>query len=137
MHDVFFAGTGSLLPDRVLTNQELERMVDTSDEWIRERTGIERRHYAAEGETTVDMAEHAARRAIAAIHQLAQTPVWSLLTTRGRLHELVLEGEGRRRSARGEAELRVDVLEMPGDGVLADDEGRGDLAVAPARGDEP
>ena len=40
--------------------------MDTSDTWIRERTGIERRHYAAEGETTVDMGEHAARRAIAA-----------------------------------------------------------------------
>lgn len=59
-------GTGSYLPERVVHNTDLEKVMDTSDEWIRERTGIESRHYAAEGETTVDMAEHAARRAIAA-----------------------------------------------------------------------
>ena len=59
-------GTGSYLPERVVHNTDLEKIMDTSDEWIRERTGIERRHYAAEGETTVDMGEHAARRAIAA-----------------------------------------------------------------------
>ena len=60
------AGTGSYLPAKVLTNLDLEKMMDTSDEWIRDRTGIERRHIAAEGETTVDQAEHAARRAIEA-----------------------------------------------------------------------
>ncbi len=60
------AGTGSYLPERVLTNHDLERMMDTSDEWIRDRTGIERRHIAADGETTVDLAEPAARRAIEA-----------------------------------------------------------------------
>lgn len=60
------AGTGGHLPERVLSNRELERMMDTSDEWIRERTGIERRHIAAEGETTVDLAEPAARRALEA-----------------------------------------------------------------------
>jgi 3-oxoacyl-[acyl-carrier-protein] synthase-3 len=59
-------GTGSYLPERVVHNTDLEKMMDTTDEWIRERTGIERRHYAADGETTVDMAEHAARRAIEA-----------------------------------------------------------------------
>ena len=59
-------GTGSYLPERILTNAELERMVDTTDEWIRTRTGIERRHIAADGQTTVDLAEHAARRAIEA-----------------------------------------------------------------------
>ena len=58
------AGTGSHLPAKVVTNFDLEKMVDTSDEWIRSRTGIERRHVAAEGETTVDLAEHAARRAL-------------------------------------------------------------------------
>jgi 3-oxoacyl-[acyl-carrier-protein] synthase III len=58
------SGTGSYLPEKVVTNHELERMVDTTDEWIRTRTGIERRHIAAEGETTVDLAEHAARRAL-------------------------------------------------------------------------
>jgi 3-oxoacyl-[acyl-carrier-protein] synthase III len=57
-------GTGSYLPEKVLTNFDLEKLVDTSDSWIRERTGIERRHIAAEGETTVDLAEHAARRAL-------------------------------------------------------------------------
>lgn len=60
------AGTGSYLPARVLTNAELEKIVDTSDEWIVERTGIRTRHIAAEGETTCDMAEAASRRAIAA-----------------------------------------------------------------------
>jgi 3-oxoacyl-[acyl-carrier-protein] synthase III len=59
-------GTGSYLPARVVHNTDLEKIMETSDEWIRERTGITRRHYAAEGETTVDMAEHAARRAIEA-----------------------------------------------------------------------
>jgi 3-oxoacyl-[acyl-carrier-protein] synthase-3 len=57
-------GTGSYLPERVVSNLELEKLVDTSDEWIRTRTGIERRHIAAEGETTVDLAEKAARRAL-------------------------------------------------------------------------
>ncbi len=60
------SGTGSYLPARILTNAELEKMIDTTDEWIRARTGIERRHIAADGETTVDLAEHAARRAIEA-----------------------------------------------------------------------
>jgi len=60
------AGTGSYLPKKIITNQDLEKMVDTTDEWIRTRTGIERRHVAADGETTVDLAEHAARRALEA-----------------------------------------------------------------------
>ncbi len=59
------AGTGSYLPEKILTNADLERLVDTSDEWIRSRTGIVRRHVAAEGETTTDLAEHASRRAMA------------------------------------------------------------------------
>jgi 3-oxoacyl-[acyl-carrier-protein] synthase III len=58
------AGTGSYLPKKILTNADLERLVDTSDEWIRTRTGIEQRHVAAEDETTTDLAEHAARRAM-------------------------------------------------------------------------
>ncbi len=58
------AGTGSHLPEKVISNFDLEKMVDTSDEWIRTRTGIERRHMAADGETTVDLAEFAARRAL-------------------------------------------------------------------------
>ena len=60
------AGTGSYLPERVVTNADLEKTIDTSDAWIRERTGIERRHIAAEGQTTVDLGEQAARRAMAA-----------------------------------------------------------------------
>jgi 3-oxoacyl-[acyl-carrier-protein] synthase III len=59
-------GTGSYLPERVLTNADLEKMVDTTDEWIRARTGIERRHLAAESQTTCDLAETAARRAMQA-----------------------------------------------------------------------
>lgn len=59
-------GTGSYLPEKVLTNKDMESMVDTTDEWIQERTGIEQRHIAAEGETTVDLAEQASRRAIEA-----------------------------------------------------------------------
>ncbi len=60
------AGTGRYLPDKVLTNADLEQMVDTTDEWIRSRTGIERRHIAAEGETTADLSEHASRQAMQA-----------------------------------------------------------------------
>ena len=60
------AGTGSYLPEKVVTNADLEKLVDTSDEWIRERTGIRQRHIAAEGQTTGDLAFEAATRALAA-----------------------------------------------------------------------
>jgi len=60
------SGTGRCLPERILTNAELEKMVDTTDEWIRSRTGIERRHIAADNQTTVDLAEGAARQAMEA-----------------------------------------------------------------------
>ena len=60
------AGTGSYLPERVMHNEEFEKLVDTSDEWIRERTGIERRHIAADGEKTSDMGLAAAHKAIQA-----------------------------------------------------------------------
>ncbi len=59
-------GTGSYLPERVMTNHDLEKIVDTSDAWIRERSGIAQRHIAAEGESCGDMAVQAARRAIEA-----------------------------------------------------------------------
>jgi 3-oxoacyl-[acyl-carrier-protein] synthase-3 len=59
-------GTGGYLPENVVTNHDLENLVDTSDQWIRERTGIEQRHIAVEGETTVDLAEKASRLAIEA-----------------------------------------------------------------------
>jgi len=58
-------GTGGYLPARVLTNHDLERMVDTTDEWIYTRTGIRERHIAAEGEATSDLALAASRNAIA------------------------------------------------------------------------
>ena len=60
------AGTGSYLPAKILTNADLERMVETTDEWIVARTGIRERHIAAEGEFTSDLAEKAARKAIEA-----------------------------------------------------------------------
>jgi 3-oxoacyl-[acyl-carrier-protein] synthase-3 len=58
------AGAGGYLPERVLTNAELAQQVDTSDEWIVERSGIRQRHIAAPGEMTSDLAFHAARRAM-------------------------------------------------------------------------
>jgi 3-oxoacyl-[acyl-carrier-protein] synthase-3 len=60
------AGTGSYLPEKVLTNVDLQQFVDTSDEWIVSRTGIRERHVVAEGETTGDLAFHAAIRALEA-----------------------------------------------------------------------
>ena len=59
-------GTGSYLPEQVLTNRELSKKVDTTDEWIRERTGIRERRIAAPDETTCDLAERAAHRALEA-----------------------------------------------------------------------
>ncbi|MEO6519295.1 MAG: beta-ketoacyl-ACP synthase III [Pseudoxanthomonas sp.] len=60
------AGTGSYLPEKLLTNEDLAKQVDTSDEWIRSRTGIRERHIAAEGQTTGDLGYHAAIRAMQA-----------------------------------------------------------------------
>jgi 3-oxoacyl-[acyl-carrier-protein] synthase-3 len=59
------AGTGSYLPEKIMTNADLERIIDTSDEWIRSRTGISQRHVVVDGQTTTDLAEQAARRAMA------------------------------------------------------------------------
>ncbi|MGY6554629.1 MAG: beta-ketoacyl-ACP synthase III [Wenzhouxiangella sp.] len=59
-------GTGSYLPERILTNKDLEALVDTSDDWIRDRTGISERRIAADGQTTCDLAEQAARAALEA-----------------------------------------------------------------------
>ena len=61
---VSVAGVGSYVPARVMTNQELEKMVDTTDEWITSRTGIKERRLAAPDEFTSDMAAHAAQRAM-------------------------------------------------------------------------
>ncbi len=60
------SGTGSYLPAKTVTNQDLEKTMDTSDEWIRARTGIKRRHLAADDENTSDLAVNAARGAIEA-----------------------------------------------------------------------
>lgn len=60
------AGTGSYLPENVVTNFDLEKTVDTTDEWIRDRTGIEKRHIADESQTCCDLAEQAATRAMEA-----------------------------------------------------------------------
>ena len=60
------AGTGGYLPKKTLSNADLEKMVDTSDQWILERTGISNRHIMADNETTSGMAEHAARQALTA-----------------------------------------------------------------------
>ncbi|MGQ9658780.1 MAG: beta-ketoacyl-ACP synthase III [Thermochromatium sp.] len=59
-------GTGGYLPTRIMTNADLEAIVDTTDHWIRERTGIEKRHLVTDGETCCDLAEIASRRALKA-----------------------------------------------------------------------
>ena len=64
-------GTGGYLPEKVLTNRDLESLVDTSDEWIVSRTGIRQRHIAADGQFTSDLAFEAARRALAAAGRTA------------------------------------------------------------------
>lgn len=58
-------GTGSYLPEKIMTNSDWEKLVETNDEWITTRTGIKERHFAAEGETTSDLVTEAATRAIA------------------------------------------------------------------------
>ena len=60
------AGTGSYLPEKILTNDDLSQFVDTSDEWITSRSGIRQRHIAADDETTCDLAYHASVRALEA-----------------------------------------------------------------------
>ena len=57
-------GVGHYLPDRIVPNAELEALVQTSDEWIRSRSGIERRHFVAQGQTTSDLATFAAQAAL-------------------------------------------------------------------------
>src|SRR4051812_1610433 len=59
-------GTGHYVPEKVLSNLDLEKLVETSDTWITERTGIRRRHIASNGEVTSDLAAQAARNAMAA-----------------------------------------------------------------------
>ena len=64
MYKTKVAGVGSFLPEKVLTNHDLEKLIETSHEWIVQRTGIERRHVIADGEGTSDMIVRAARRAL-------------------------------------------------------------------------
>lgn len=64
LREAWIAGTGAYVPERILTNADFERMVDTSDEWITTRTGIKRRHLVTEGQGTVDMCEQASLRAL-------------------------------------------------------------------------
>src|SRR3954469_23124305 len=59
-----FLGTGFAVPDRVVTNDELSQLMDTTDEWIRTRTGIQERHWVNEGETGVGLAQRATERAL-------------------------------------------------------------------------
>jgi 3-oxoacyl-[acyl-carrier-protein] synthase-3 len=65
MKRISIAGTGMYLPERILTNTDLEKMVDTTDEWIFTRTGIRQRHMAADGQSTSDLGAEAGKRAIA------------------------------------------------------------------------
>ena len=69
-----FLGTGFAVPDRVVTNDDLSQMMDTSDEWIRSRTGIHERRFVREGETGVDLALAATRRAL----EMADVPAASV-----------------------------------------------------------
>jgi len=64
LRTAYIAGTGSYAPERILTNEDLEAMVDTSDEWITTRTGMKERHIAADDELSSDMGAAAARRAM-------------------------------------------------------------------------
>jgi len=64
MHKAHMAGIGYYVPEKVVTNADLEKIMDTSDEWIRERTGIIERRYVADGENNADMAEKASRKAL-------------------------------------------------------------------------
>ena len=72
LHEARIAGTGHYVPERILTNADLEKMVDTSDEWITTRTGIKERHICAEGEAVCEMSARAAERALEAAGKSAQ-----------------------------------------------------------------
>jgi 3-oxoacyl-[acyl-carrier-protein] synthase-3 len=63
---VRIAGTGAYLPARIVTNRQLAEQIDTSDEWIQERTGIKQRHIAGDDEVCSDLALHASRNALSA-----------------------------------------------------------------------
>ncbi|GAC44364.1 3-oxoacyl-[acyl-carrier-protein] synthase III [Paenibacillus popilliae ATCC 14706] len=81
MRSVGIIGTGKYVPERVLTNEDLEKMVDTSDEWIITRTGIKERRIAAEHEATSDLAYHAAQEALKAAGITAEQLDLIIVTT--------------------------------------------------------
>ncbi len=97
-------GTGSYLPERVVTNDDLAKTVDTTDEWIRDRTGIRQRHIAAEGELTSDLAFNAANRALEAAGMVPQeidmiivgttTPDHTFPATSARVQAMLNTGNG-------------------------------------------
>ncbi len=66
MYNSFISGTGSYLPEKILSNKDLEDLVETNDQWITERTGIKTRHLASDSEATSDLAYHASQKAIQA-----------------------------------------------------------------------
>ena len=70
---ILMTSVGGYLPERVVTNQDLSAKVDTSDEWIRQRTGITQRHIVAEGEKTSDLAFNAATQALERASSTAAT----------------------------------------------------------------
>ena len=76
-----FLGTGLALPDRVVTNDDLSRIMDTSDQWIRERTGIRERRWVREGETSAQLALAASRRALATMASVLPTRTLGCPTT--------------------------------------------------------
>ena len=80
-NSIVISGTGSYVPERVVSNADLEKIVDTSDEWIFERSGIRRRHLAADGEHTSDMALQASLRALENAGLKAQDIDLVVLTT--------------------------------------------------------
>ena len=81
MINAAITGTGSCLPERVVTNQELEKTVDTTDQWIRERTGILQRHIAGDEESTASMGAQAAREALEAAGRTADDVDMIVLAT--------------------------------------------------------
>ena len=88
------------MPEKVLTNADLEKMVETSDEWIQTRTGIRERHIAEDNETTCDLAEQAARKAMDAAAQKileAQRKAGNTQVTHEQVKKRIAEAVERRR----------------------------------------
>ena len=115
-------GTGHCVPDQVWTNKDLEKMMDTSDEWIRSRTGIGARHVAPEGVTTSDLATKAAEEALGKAHitvnknAIPNDPEKPFVTSGIRIGTAAMTTRGfDEADARALANLVADVLENPAD----------------------